>query len=82
MKKACERYQDLSEEEQKKRQCARESYRKLSGEEKNKKQQYSCEWNKHLPEVEKQKLVDYRKIYSNMRKNKDWLMFLATQDFF
>ena len=43
-KKACERYQDLSEEKKaKKRQYAGEQYRNPFDEEKNKKRQYSRE---------------------------------------
>ena len=40
---------------------SRERYQKLSTEEKEKRQQCGREPYKNLPEVEKQKLVDYRK---------------------
>ena len=36
---------------------------------KRKKQKYGCEQFKHLPENEKQKLVEYRKENYKMRKN-------------
>ena len=42
-KKACERYQNLSEEKSKKHQYASEQYKNLSGEEKESKYQYGCE---------------------------------------
>ena len=51
----------------KKKSCER--YQKLSTEEKEKRQQCGREPCKNLPEVEKQKLVDYRKKkYNEMRK--------------
>ena len=37
--------------------------------EKGKKQQYDCEQYKNLPDDEKQKLVEYRRIYCKIRKN-------------
>ena len=47
----------------------RERYQKLSTEEKQKRQQCGREPYKNLPEVERQKLVDYRKTkYNEMRK--------------
>ena len=37
-------------------------YRNLSKEDKNKKHQYFCKWHRNIPEDEKQRLVEYRKI--------------------
>ena len=42
--------------------------RNLSDEEKNKKYQYDRKLYKNFPEDEKQRLVEYRKIYSKIRK--------------
>ena len=61
-KKACETYQNLSEEEKdKKCQYACERYRNLSEEEREKKHQYGREQHKNLLEDEKQRLVEYIK---------------------
>ena len=45
-----------------------ESYQNLSEEEENKKQQYCHEQYKNLPEVEKQRLINYRKKIGNVKK--------------
>ena len=69
-KKACERFQDLSDEEKdKKRQYACEWYRNLSEEEKDKKRQYVREWfQKNVIEDEKQRLVEHINNYSTIKK--------------
>ena len=54
-------YWDNKEGLQKKK--AREKYQSLSKEEKEKKQQYERERYTILPEIKKQRLVEYRKIY-------------------
>ena len=46
-----------------------EGYQNLTEEERNKKREYGCERYKSLSEDEKQRLVQYRKIYYEMRKN-------------
>ena len=69
-KKACERYQDLSEEKKnKQRYYARERYRNLSNKE-NKKQKYGGEQHKNFREDEKQRLVECKKSYSKMWKKR------------
>ena len=66
-KKACERYQKLSEEEEnKKRNYGHERYRNLPEEERNKQRQYGREQHRYLPKDEKQRLVEHRKIFSRM----------------
>ena len=51
----------------KKRQCARKRYQNLTEEE------YGRKRYKNLSEDEKQRLVEYRKRYCEMRKNKNLL---------
>ena len=46
-----------------------EGYQNLTEKEKNKKREYGCERYKSLSEDEKQRLVQYRKTYYEMRKN-------------
>ena len=52
-------------------QYSREQYRNLSEEEKSKKHKYGLERYISLPKDEKQRLVEYRKNYSKIKKHKD-----------
>ena len=62
-KKACERYQNLSEERKiKKHQYACEQYRNISEKEKENKRQYGCKQYTNLLEDE------YRKLFLECRK--------------
>ena len=58
-KEACERYDNLSEEEKKTRKKAHERYQNFTKEEKEKKHHYYCERNKNLSEEQNQKVVEY-----------------------
>ena len=63
--------QGLSEEEKSKMcQYACKKYRNLSEEEKNEKQKYVCEQYEDLPEHEKQRVVEYKKNCSEIKKNR------------
>ena len=59
-KEAREKYQNISKEENDKRQRRPETYQNLSEEEKEKKCQYHCNYNKNLSEEQKQKQVEFR----------------------
>ena len=60
-KEAREKYQNISKEENDKRQRRPETYQNLSEEEKEKKCQYHCNYNKNLSEEQKQKQVEFRR---------------------
>ena len=61
--RSCENITEITKEDYKKKKKARKKYQSLSKEEKEKKQQYERERYTILPEIKKQRLVEYRKIY-------------------
>ena len=60
--RSCENITEIIKKDYKKKK-ARKKYQSLSKEEKEKKQQYERERYTILPEIKKQRLVEYRKIY-------------------
>ena len=62
-------YQKKNKEFVQKKSCER--YQSFSEEGKNKKRECGCKRFENSSENEKQKLVDYRKKYYEMRKNKN-----------
>ena len=61
------KYHNLSKKKKKKRQKKAQNKKKKTKKKKKKKErQYYCELNKNLPEEQKQKLAEYRKLLYNM----------------
>ena len=80
-KKALEKYQDLSKEEKTKKLNMLVNDIEIFL---KKRKTKSVNMIAHVlkNKDEKRRLVDYRKNYSKIQKNKDWLIFLAIPDFF
>ena len=72
LQKACERYQNVSEEEKEGRwKKAWDRYQNLSEEEKEKKRQYHHELNKNISEEQKQVQLEY--MINFLSTHKKWL---------
>ena len=79
-KETCEKYQNLSEQEEDKRlKKAQENYQSFTEEEKERRQ-YHCERNKNLSEKQKKMLVQHRRNYY-ITHNKQLLGHLISVSF-